>query len=135
MNAEALCQMIEKNTFAKTIGLEMLELREGYAEGRIPVKEESKNPLGTMHGGCLYSLADIVSGTAATLRGNYVTTVSGEFSFLRPAADTQYVTAKAQEIRFGKNLAVYRVDLVDDAGTVLDIATFTFFDLGKKIEE
>lgn len=64
MNAEALCQMIEKNTFAKTIGLEMLELREGYAEGRIPVKEESKNPLGTMHGGCLYSLADIVSGTA-----------------------------------------------------------------------
>lgn len=135
MNAEALCQMIEKNTFAKTIGLEMLELREGYAEGRIPVKEESKNPLGTMHGGCLYSLADIVSGTAATLRGNYVTTVSGEFSFLRPAADTQYVTAKAQEIRFGKNLAVYRVDLVDDAGTVLGIATFTFFDLGKKIEE
>lgn len=135
MNAEALCQMIEKNTFAKTIGLEMLELREGYAEGRIPVKEESKNPLGTMHGGCLYSLADIVSGTAATLRGNYVTTVSGELSFLRPAADTQYVTAKAQEIRFGKNLAVYRVDLVDDAGTVLDIATFTFFDLSKKIEE
>ncbi len=135
MNAEALCQMIEKNTFAKTIGLEMLELREGYAEGRIPVKEESKNPLGTMHGGWLYSLADIVSGTAATLRGNYVTTVSGEFSYLRPAADTQYVTAKAQEIRFGKNLAVYRVDLVDDAGTVLDIATFTFFDLGKKIEE
>lgn len=135
MNAEALCQMIEKNTFAKTIGLEMLELREGYAEGRIPVKEESKNPLGTMHGGCLYSLADIVSGTVATLRGNYVTTVSGEFSYLRPAADTQYVTAKAQEIRFGKNLAVYRVDLVDDAGTVLDIATFTFFDLGKKIEE
>ena len=135
MNAEALCQMIEENSFAKTIGLEMLELREGYAEGRIPVKEESKNPLGTMHGGCLYSLADIVSGTAATLRGNYVTTVSGEFSFLRPAADTQYVTAKAQEIRFGKNLAVYRVDLVDDAGTVLDIATFTFFVLGKKIEE
>ncbi len=135
MNAEALCQMIEENSFAKTIGLEMLELREGYAEGRIPVKEESKNPLGTMHGGCLYSLADIVSGTVATLRGNYVTTVSGEFSYLRPAADTQYVTAKAQEIRFGKNLAVYRVDLVDDAGTVLDIATFTFFDLGKKIEE
>lgn len=135
MNTEALCQMIEENSFAKTIGLEMLELREGYAEGRIPVKEESKNPLGTMHGGCLYSLADIVSGTAATLRGNYVTTVSGEFSFLRPAADTQYVTAKAQEIRFGKNLAVYRIDLVDDAGTVLDIATFTFFDLGKKIEE
>ena len=64
-----------------------------------------------------------------------MTTVSGEFSYLRPAADTQYVTAKAQEIRFGKNLAVYRVDLVDDAGTVLDIATFTFFDLGKKIEE
>ena len=135
MNAEALCQMIEENSFAKTIGLEMLELREGYAEGRIPVKEESKNPLGTMHGGCLYSRADIVSGTVATLRGNYVTTVSGEFSYLRPAADTQYVTAKAQEIRFGKNLAVYRVDLVDDAGTVLDIATFTFFDLGKKIEE
>ncbi len=135
MNTEAMCRMIEENTYAKTIGLEMLELREGYAEGRIPVKEESKNPLGTMHGGCLYSLADIVSGTAATLRGNYVTTVSGEFSYLRPAVDTEYVTAKAREIRFGKNLAVYRVDLVDDAGTVLDIATFTFFDLGKPVEE
>lgn len=135
MNTEAMCRMIEENTYAKTVGLEMLELREGYAEGRIPVKEESKNPLGTMHGGCLYSLADIVSGTAATLRGNYVTTVSGEFSYLRPAVDTEYVTAKAREIRFGKNLAVYRVDLVDDAGTVLDIATFTFFDLGKPVEE
>lgn len=135
MNSDALCRMIEENTYAKAIGLEMLELREGYAVGRIPVKEESKNPLGTMHGGCLYSLADIVSGTAATLRGSYVTTVSGEFSYLRPAADTEYVTAKAQEIRFGRHLAVYRVDLVDDAGTILDIATFTFFDLGQPVEE
>lgn len=63
MNTEAMCRMIEENTYAKTIGLEMLELREGYAEGRIPVKEESKNPLGTMHGGCLYSLADIATFT------------------------------------------------------------------------
>ena len=46
-----------------------MELDEGYCKGELEVTDQHMNPLGTVHGGCLYTLADTVAGFAAASCG------------------------------------------------------------------
>ena len=54
------------NPYMKMLDMEFLEIGKGYAKGRIKLQPKHLNPYGSVHGGCLYSLADSVSGTAAS---------------------------------------------------------------------
>ena len=58
-----LYQMVQDNEYMKMLGIELLEVDEGYANGRIYIEDKLLNPNKTVHGGCLYSLADIIAGT------------------------------------------------------------------------
>ncbi len=117
----------KNNEFINHLGLEMIEESSKYAKGRIPVKEELLNPFGTMHGGVLYSLADIVAGIAAQASGNRCVTLSGSLNFLLPGTDTKYIYCEAFLERMGKHTAVYRVEIKDDEGKLLDTGSFTYF--------
>ena len=50
------------------------------------------NPLGTVHGGCLYTLADTVAGFAAASCGFEGPTLSGNMYFLRPTMGVKKLT-------------------------------------------
>lgn len=120
-------KVVKENPYMQFLGVELLELREGYSLARMKYKKELLNPYGMMHGGSLYSLADIVAGTAACMSGHYVTTVSGNMNFLLPADRTEYVYCEAIRLRMGKHLAVFDVKLKDDDKNILDSGEFTFF--------
>lgn len=53
-----LFHITETNPFSKLLEMELLEVGEGYAKGRAPLKTEYTNIYGGMHGGCSYALAD-----------------------------------------------------------------------------
>ncbi len=121
------------NPFINSLGLEVLEASVWHSKGRIPFKEDLLNPFGSMHGGVLYSLADIVSGIAAQMSGSICVTLSGSLSFLRPAIDTEYIYCEAKALRDGEHTLVYNVEISDDKGTLLDSGSFTFFKTGRAI--
>ena len=75
--------------FIKHTGIKTVELREGYAKGEIVLDERHANPIGSTHGGVLFTLVDTVGGAAATSRGRYVTTVSGNINYLRSGDELQ----------------------------------------------
>ena len=54
--------------FIKHIGVETVELREGYAKGEIVLDESHANPIGSTHGGVLFTLVDTVGGRTASDR-------------------------------------------------------------------
>ena len=93
--------------FIKHIGVETVELREGYAKGEIVLDERHANPIGSTHGGVLFTLVDTVGGAAATSRGRYVTTVSGNINYLRPAMNCKKLIGESREIIL--HLVYYRV--------------------------
>lgn len=126
-------KIVTENTYVQFLGIEFHELREGYSKAGMKYKKELINPYGMLHGGSLYSMADIVAGTAACMCGYYVTTVSGTLNFLLPADHTEYVYCEAVCLRHGKHLAVYEVKITDDKQQLLDSGEFTFFVTGHKI--
>ena len=57
------------NAFANYIGLHITQLGEGSARAEMPVTKDHLNPIGSVHGGCLATMADVVGGAAASSYG------------------------------------------------------------------
>ena len=55
-------------------------------------------------------------------------------NFIRPAIHTRYITCTATEVRQGKTVSVYNVEIVNDDGVLLENGTFTFYMLSQKPE-
>ena len=64
------------------------------------------NPLGTVHGGCLYTLADTVAGFAAASCGFEGPTLSGNMYFLRPTMGVKKLTCESRVVKNGKRIRV-----------------------------
>ena len=98
---KALEKMVEKNEYMKNLQIEMLEIERGYVKGRLMVSDKVLNPYGSVHGGCLFSLADITAGLAACTYGNYSSTIDGNMEYILPAIGTEYIICEAKEVRQG----------------------------------
>ena len=123
---EDMKEIVRKNPFAQHIGMELLEVTEGYALGRIRLAKQYENIYGGMHGGCAYSLADTLSGIAASTYREYVT--------MLPVEHTEYVYCKARVLRHGRKITVVRVELLNDEQTLLIDGSFTFYSIRKRDE-
>lgn len=120
-------KFMKESPFINYLEIELLELTETTAKGRMPFKDNYQNPYKTMHGGCLYALADTIAGTLANMSGKVVTTVEGNLHYLEPGWKTDYIYCEASLIRSGKNLVTVNADIKDDNGKLLDCGYFTFF--------
>lgn len=119
--------MREDPGFIKEMGIELTELEEGYAKGRITLSEKHNNPMGTVHGGLIFGLADTIGGRAAMSYGDKVVTLNANISYLNAAANTEYIEAEATEVKNGKTTAIYDVMIRTAEGIDVAKVTFTFF--------
>lgn len=134
-NGKFLLDTVNQNPFAQLLGMELLEVREGYAYGRMRMDEHFTNIYGGMHGGCAYALADTLAGLAASTYGNYVTTIEGKMNYLEAVKDTGYVYGEAEVQRQGGRIGVYTVKLMDENQKVLVTADFTYYRTGQAIDQ
>ena len=49
MLQEEMSAIVDRNPFAKHIGMKLTEVRLGYAKGTVPMKKEHQNVYGGMH--------------------------------------------------------------------------------------
>lgn len=131
---EKLSAVLAENQYMQMLHMELLDLELGYAKARMQVAEDVLNPYGSVHGGCLYSLADVIAGLAACTYGSYVSTISGTMNYIRPAMHTAYVYCEAVKIRQGRKVSFYQVKLTDDTGKILEEGNFNFYNLEEKVE-
>lgn len=122
--------MREAPGFIKEMGMELTELKEGYCKGRIVLSEKHNNPMGTVHGGLIFGLADTIGGRAAMSYGDKVVTLNANISYLNPAANTEYIEAEAVKVRNGRTTAVYDVMIRTAQGVEVAKVTITYYKVG-----
>ena len=93
----------------------------------MPLRPEILNPLGTVHGGCTFTLADTIGGSAALTHGKSVVTVDSNIHYLAPACNTEKLIAEAKEIKYGATIALYEVNVYKDDGTMVATSTQSYF--------
>jgi len=135
MDYDKLIQMrIDKNKFDRYVNIQVTEIREGYAKGEIDIAEKHMNIIQSVHGGCIFSLADTVAGSAAVSHGEYMTTVSANINYLSPAMGVEKLIAEATEVKYGRNISVYDVSISDEKGKLIARGSFSYYNLKVSIE-
>lgn len=122
-------EVLARNPFAVSIGMELLEAADGHAKARIRLQPQLENIYGGMHGGCAFSLADTLAGIAAATYGGRVTTLDASINYMRPVMHTEYLYCDADVRRNGAKISVVRTELTDDEGRLLIEGSFTYYHL------
>ena len=117
------------NMFARYLGIETTVLEIGYARGELELKDDYKNISGSTHGGCIFTLMDTIGAAAASARGVRMTTISGDVNYLNPTLDISKLVCEARELKYGKKISVYSVQVYDDKENILTTGTFSYFNL------
>jgi len=132
MENSILTELLKKHEgFAKTIGINLTKAEAGYAEGEIDIKQMHHNPIGSVHGGCIFTLADTVGGAAVVSNGVMCTTLSSYIDYLNAAIESKKLIAKATPVRVGKKVCVYNVNVYDEAERHIAKVSITYFVINK----
>jgi len=113
--------------FAELLGIEVIEVTDGYARAHLPVDDHlrSSSEGDVVHGGATYALADTAGGAAVvSLSRDISPTVDMRIDYLAPVTDDIYATADV--IRYGSNLSMVQVQIHDEDDTRVATAQGTY---------
>lgn len=112
--------------FPRHNGIRLLEAGEGCAVVEAAITRESLNPQGFVHGGLMFTMADVAAGCACLTHGRGVVTLGASASYLAPARGAT-LRARATEEHCGKTTGVYRVEVTDPEGKTVAVFTVTMY--------
>lgn len=118
----------EEIGFSKDIGLEVMEVEEGYCKGRIVLQKRHMNPLNTVHGGVFFTLADTICGIAAASSGYGGPTVQGDMDYMR-AVRGKEIVCTAKVVKTGKTLTWVDGIITDDTEREVARTKFIYYRL------
>ena len=118
METEQVKAFFQADRFAANAGIELLEVREGYARASLAITPEHLNAGGRTQGGALFTLADLTLAAAANSHG----TLSSNINFLRASGIGDTLTAEARERYIGRTTGCYQIDITNQDGKL--VATF-----------
>lgn len=118
----------DRSPFWSVLGMELTEVRKGWARVRVPFREGLTNSNGVLHGGVLFAAADSATGAALISlapKGQTVATIELKISYLLPVAGLD-VFAEAEIIQKASRTAVAEVCVRDAAGRLVAKALGTY---------
>ncbi|HEX2534297.1 MAG TPA: hydroxyphenylacetyl-CoA thioesterase PaaI [Chitinophagaceae bacterium] len=126
-------RMMEQDAFSQWLGIEVLEVREGYSRLRMPLRNDMLNGFGIIHGGALFALADSAFAFACNNRNNLSVALDTSITFTRPGKPGDTVTAEARELHNGRSTGLYLITLTNGAGEEMGLFKGTCFRTGKPL--
>lgn len=112
----------------RALGIELLELRPGFARLRMRIGDDMANAHGTGHGGIVFLLADAASGYAANADDNADSVIvahGATITYLAPAPLGGWLTATATEGHRAGRTAIYDVTVTNEAGDTVAVLRAT----------
>lgn len=101
--------MFEGDAFSKWLGIEVVEVKEGFCELNLTVREEMTNGFKIAHGGITYSLADSALAFASNSHGRKSVSVETSISHTKQCLVGDVITAKAIEKSISNKIAIYEI--------------------------
>lgn len=88
--------MMEQDYCSKWLGIELIQIEEGYCKLKMLVRREMLNGYGTMHGGMAFSLADSALAFASNSYGRISPLINGSMSYSKAAKEGDILIAEAK---------------------------------------
>lgn len=109
----------EKDTFAHKMGIEILEAAEGRSKVTMPLDEGTANALGNVHGGAIFSLADMALASASNSEGIISVAIQSNIHYMAPCVSSGRLYATAEKVGETRRLAYFRIEIFRPDDTVI----------------
>ena len=106
--AEPASDFLAEDKFACEAGIELIKAENGIARVSMKIEEKHKNSHGTVHGGAIFTLADVAFAVASNSHGIPAAAINASISYMQ-AAKEGILYAEASEFALNHKLATYTV--------------------------
>lgn len=111
---EKIIAKIATDPFARMLGVKFDEIREGYVKLRLQVRDDMLNFNGSLHGGVIFSLADIAFSAASNSHGTVAVALHADITYLKAVPPGGTLVATGTEVNRTRRTGLYHIS-VDDA--------------------
>jgi acyl-CoA thioesterase len=125
--------MLQHDAFSRWLGIEVLEVREGYSKIQMTLRQEMLNGFGVIHGGIAFSLADSAFAFACNNRNNLSLALDTSINFLKTTLPGDVLTAEATEQHNGRSTGLYQVSITRHEGEMVALFKGVCFRTGKAL--
>ena len=113
--------MKTNNPFWSLLGMELTEIKKGWAKIRLPFTPKLTNGIGVAHGGAIFSPADSAVGMSLiglVNKDENISTLEMKINYLKPLAEGEII-AEAKIVHRGTMTAIGDVEVRDGQGTLI----------------
>jgi acyl-CoA thioesterase len=125
--------MMLHDKFSQWLGIEVLDIQEGYSKIRMTVREEMINGFGIVHGGIAFSLADSAFAFACNNRNNLSVALDTSINFTKAIKVGDELTAEAKETHNGRSTGLYFITITNQKNEQVAVFKGTCFRTGKTL--
>jgi len=115
---EDLIRKVSNDRFARLLGIELKEVREGYAVAELALNENHLNGLGNVQGGVIFTLGDYAFAAASNSEGITTVALNVNITYFK-APEGNRISAVAEEISVRKRISGYKIDIRDEDGSLI----------------
>jgi uncharacterized protein (TIGR00369 family) len=130
-----LNRMPEAAPFWSLLGMELIDVKKGWARLRLPFTKKLTNANGVVHGGAIFAPADSAVGLALigmVAKDEFISTIEMKINYLKPF-DSGEIFIEGKIIHKGTNTAIGDAEVKDAQGNLIAKALATYI-IMKKIK-
>lgn len=125
--------MMANDLFSQWLGIQVLEIKEGFSKIKMTVRSEMINGFGIVHGGIAFSLGDSAFAFACNNRNVLSVALDTSINFIKPVHVGDELIATATEMHNGKSTGLYHISITNQKAHVVAIFKGTCFRTNKKL--
>jgi acyl-CoA thioesterase len=105
--------MYQNDAFSQWLGIEVVEVKDGYCELKMTLRKEMLNGFQIAHGGIAYSLADSALAFASNSHGRKSLSVETSISHTVSVKEGNVLTAATEELSLSDKIGVYLITITN----------------------
>ena len=115
-------KMFDQDAFSQWLGIEIIEVKDGYCKLKMTVRKEMLNGFQIAHGGIAYSLADSALAFASNSHGRKSLSVETSISHTVSVKEGDVLTVTTKELSLSDKIGVYLITIINQSNE--DVAYF-----------
>lgn len=125
-------RMLENDPFSKWLGIDLIDVGEGYCSLKMTIRPEMNNGFDVTHGGITYSFADSALAFACNSHGIKSMSIETSISHTAAVKAGDELIAIARELSLKNKIAIYEVEVKRSTGEVVALFKGTVYRSGKE---
>jgi len=128
-----LRRYMAQDRLAALLGIELLEVAPGQALARLRIDERHRNGVGVIHGGTIFTLADVAFAAASNAHGTLALALDASISFVKALSSGTLLARAREEARTAK-IGCYRIRVEEEGGELVALFQGTVYRKQDRLE-